>query len=128
MEVLITKSIKVGVEVFYQELESKPQYNQFLFSYRVVIENLGTETVQLLRRHWYIVDSSGRKKEVEGEGVIGKQPVLVPGQIYSYGSWCPIPSPIGKMWGSFQMKNTDTNEFFDVLVPLFQMIVPYKLN
>lgn len=128
MEACITRDIKVSVEVFYQPFQSRPKAEQYVFAYRVHIENLGRETVQLLRRHWFIVDSNGKKREVEGVGVIGKMPVLQPGESHQYDSWCPLSTAIGKMYGSFQMIVSATEESFDVQIPEFSLIAPFKEN
>lgn len=128
MNTLITNGIKVSVEVSYQAFQSQPQTEQFIFSYNVIIENVGTETVQLQRRHWFISDSNGDNREVEGEGVIGQTPILSPGQVHSYNSWCPLRTSIGKMGGFFTMINLKTREQFEVQVPDFKMIASFKEN
>lgn len=128
MDALITNGIKVSVEVFYQPFQSQPQSGQFIFAYRVIIENVGAETVQLQRRHWFISDSNGENREVEGEGIIGQTPILAPGQVHRYNSWCPLQTAIGKMGGFFTMINLKTREQFEVQVPDFQMIAPFKSN
>ena len=128
MNTLITNGIKVSVEVFYQAFQSQPQAGQFVFAYRVTIENVGSETVQLQRRHWFITDSNGENREVEGPGVIGQTPVLAPGQVHRYNSWCPLKTAIGKMGGFFTMVNLKTQEQFEVQVPDFQMIATFKAN
>ncbi len=128
METLTTNGITITVEGFYQSGYSKPKDSKFIFAYRINIENNSDDTVQLLRRHWFIFDSSGVKKEVEGEGVIGKQPVLAPGQSHNYISWVPLISEIGKMHGNFLMQRQSDQTQFRVTVPLFTLIVPHKLN
>ena len=128
MQTLITNDIKVSVEVFYRPVESRPDAERFVFSYRITIENLGSDTVQLLRRRWYITDSVGDPREVEGLGVVGQTPILRPGASHSYGSWCPLTSSIGKMSGYFTMINIRTRQNFAVQVPEFKMIADFKLN
>lgn len=128
MEILITNGIKVSVAPIYQEKHSRPKERYFVFAYQVTIENLSPRTVQLLRRHWYIVDSSGPAREVEGEGVIGQQPVLQPGQSHEYVSWCPLQTEIGKMFGTFLMTDVEDQSEFLVRIPEFRMIAPSKLN
>ena len=128
MEMLITQGIRVSVETFYLPKESFPIRHRYAHAYRITIENKSNHTVQLLRRHWYILESNGIMKEVEGEGVVGLQPVLVPGQKHQYTSWCPLVTDIGKMYGTFQMQNLDTTTFFDVTVPEFKLIPPFKNN
>ncbi len=128
METLITNSIKVSAEPFYQESYSKPLELKFVFAYRITIENLGTETAQLLRRHWHIVDATGLAREVEGEGVVGQQPVLEPGAKHQYVSWCPIPTEIGKMFGVFLFERKSDGTTFEVQIPEFQLLAPFILN
>ncbi len=128
MSTLTTKGIRISVETFYQSNFSRPLDNKYVFAYRVTIENLSSSTVQLLRRHWIIKDASGAVREVEGEGVIGKQPILEPGETHQYVSWSPLLSDIGKMYGTYQMENQLTGNQFDIPIPEFQLIAPFKLN
>lgn len=123
-----TKGIKISIQPKYQPAYSRPEEAKYVFSYKVTIENLNDFTVKLLRRHWIIVDSNNLKKEVEGEGVIGKQPILHSGETHHYSSWCPITTPVGKMYGSFLMIKTTNGESFKAEVPEFQLIAPFKLN
>ena len=128
METDITNGIKVSVETFYQPAYSRPLEFKFIFSYQITIENLSTETVQLLRRHWYIVDSNGTTREVEGEGVIGQQPILNPGETHQYSSWSHLATGLGKMYGSYLMLRTSDQRKFDAHIPEFQLIAPFKNN
>ena len=128
METLTTNGITITVESFYQSGYSKPKEGKFIFAYRINITNNSQETVQLLRRQWFIFDSSGMKKEVEGAGVIGKQPMLAPGESHNYTSWVPLISEIGKMHGNFLMQRQSDEKRFRVTVPPFKLMVPYKLN
>ena len=121
-----TAGIKVSVQVKYEGYVSV--HRKHAFSYKVNIQNTGSLTVQLLRRHWFIKDSTGDIREVEGEGVIGKKPVLAPNQVHEYSSWCPLDSEIGIMYGTFLMKNILTEELFDVEVPLFKMVTTARSN
>ena len=123
-----TMGIKVSVSPLFQPAYSNPEENKFVFSYNILIENLSPDTVQLLRRHWNIIDANNLKREVEGEGVIGKQPILLAGERHEYASWCPISTPLGKMFGSYLMLKVDTGEKFRVTVPEFQLVAPFKLN
>ena len=128
MNTLTTNGITVSVETFYQHDQSNARIKQYIHAYRVTIENKSDLTVQLLRRHWFIVDSLGARREVEGEGVIGKQPTLSPGESHQYMSYCPLKSDIGKMYGTFLMAiRPDENEFF-VRIPEFKLIAPHRLN
>lgn len=128
METAITNDIRVSVEVIYQPAYSKPLKNEYVFAYRINIENLGIYTVQLLRRHWFIWDSNGVQREVEGEGVVGDQPRLEPGQNYQYVSGCPLVTDMGTMFGSYSMIRLGPGYEFEVVVPKFQMIAPFKNN
>ena len=124
----ISNGIRISVRARYQAGYSKPSSNQYVFSYRVRIENFREETVQLLRRHWIITNAVGGTRKVEGEGVIGQQPILKPGEVHSYDSWCPLPSPIGTMHGSFQMQIVGTDTFFQAEIPRFSMESTVMLN
>jgi ApaG protein len=128
METSITNDIKVSVESIYQPSYSKPVKNEYVFAYRITIENLSNHTVQLLRRYWHIWDSNAVEREVEGEGVVGDQPILKAGQSYQYVSGCPLVTDMGTMKGYFKMQKPDTEEFFDVEIPKFQLIAPFKNN
>ncbi|MEL6986339.1 MAG: Co2+/Mg2+ efflux protein ApaG [Bacteroidota bacterium] len=123
-----TKGISISVESFYNEKHSDPNKGQFVHSYQVSIVNNSKHTVQLIRRHWIIVDSLGPIREVEGEGVIGEQPVLSPGGKHEYTSWCPMKTEIGKMSGTYQMYNLDLEEAFFVTIPEFRLIANARLN
>lgn len=128
MEALITQGIKISVEPFYLPQESMPVQHRYVFAYRITIENLSQETVQLLRRHWHIVESNGIKKEVEGEGVVGEQPVLGPEERFQYTSWCPLMTDTGKMYGTFLMIRKSDEQQFRVEIPAFRLYPPFKMN
>ena len=124
----ITHKIKVSVETFYQSDYSYPMSQHFMFAYRIMITNFSNEIVQLQRRHWYIVDGLGLKREVEGEGVIGEQPIIKPGEIFEYISGCDLKTDIGKMYGTYLMENIENGKQFHVIIPEFYMATPMKLN
>lgn len=124
----ISEGVSITVETFYQEAQSNPLRSDYLFAYRITIENLLPAQVQLLSRHWYIIDSSGLNREVEGEGVIGRQPVIAPGESYQYVSAANLNSDIGKMHGSYTMQNMETGLQFKVAIPEFDLVAPFKLN
>jgi ApaG protein len=128
METLVTQGIKISVEPFYLPNESVPVQQKFVHAYRITIENQSPYTVQLLRRHWHIIESNGVRREVEGEGVIGQQPVLAPGETHQYTSWCPLMTDVGKMYGTYLMMRTTDEERFEVKVPVFKLIPPFKMN
>ncbi len=128
MTSLITEGVQVSVETFYQEDYSNPLQGEYMFAYRVEIENYNSFPVQLHRRHWFIFDSNATRREVEGEGVVGVQPVILPGETYRYVSGCNLKTEIGRMVGTYQMENLNSREFFTVQIPSFDMVVPYKNN
>ena len=114
----------MSVEAEYDASRSKPQQSEWFFLYTVRLTNEGTETVQLVSRHWIITDALGDVKEVRGLGVVGKQPVLSPGESFEYTSGCPLTTPFGSMRGTYQMI-TDKNEPFEIDVPAFTLTEPY---
>jgi ApaG protein len=124
----VTKGIRVSVKTHFEgtRFQNHRLYNTF--SYHITIENKSDETVQLLSRHWNIFDSLKSKEIVEGEGVIGKKPVLVPQQKYTYYSHCFISSSVGAMQGYYNMISFSSGESFKVKIPTFQLIVPSSLN
>lgn len=124
----ITQGVKVSVVTEFQPEYSSAGQSHWVFTYRIKIENQSEYTVQLMRRHWYIYDSNGTVREVEGEGVIGQQPVLEPGEIHEYVSGCNLQSTMGKMAGTYLMERVMDGRSFRVEVPEFTMIVPFKLN
>ncbi len=128
METQITQGIKVSVEVSYQFEHSSPADAKYIHAYRVSIENLSPRTVQLISRHWIIKDADACIREVEGEGVIGQQPVLEPGETHEYVSFCHLYTPIGQMHGSYTMRALHSGETFKVDVPMFKMVAPVVLN
>jgi ApaG protein len=124
----ITEGVKVTVLTEYQPEYSSPVQSHYVFTYKISIENCGEYTVQLLRRHWHIYDANGTVKEVEGEGVVGQQPVLEPGETHEYVSGCNLKTSIGKMKGTYLMERIVDGKTFRVRIPEFVMVVPYKLN
>ncbi|WP_443945226.1 Co2+/Mg2+ efflux protein ApaG [Pedobacter sp. AW1-32] len=128
MVTAITDGVKVSVETVYQPEYSNPTNEHFMFAYRVEISNLSDYAVQLLRRQWYIFDSNSSKREVEGEGVVGLQPVINPGETHVYVSGCNLKTDMGTMHGTYLMKRLMDDAEFDVNIPEFQLIAPFKLN
>jgi len=118
-----TRAIQVTVEPNFVEAESSPDEGRYFWAYKIEIVNLGEEVVQLRSRHWRITDASGRTEEVHGAGVVGKQPVLKPGEAFSYTSGCPLPTPSGIMVGSYQMQTT-AGELFSIAIPAFSLDLP----
>ena len=124
----VTEGVKVSVRTEYQPEYSSPMQAHYVFTYRITIENGSGYTVQLLRRHWMIHDSNGSVREVEGEGVVGQQPVLEPGEAHEYVSGCNLKTGVGKMRGTYQMERLVDGSHFDVDIPEFTLIVPFRLN
>lgn len=124
----ISGGVKISVETFYQPEYSNPLNSEFMFAYKITIENNNDFPVKLLRRHWYIYDSDGSVREVEGEGVVGIQPVITPAASYQYISGCNLRSEMGKMLGTYLLENANNKNTFDVAIPAFEMQAPFKMN
>ena len=124
----ISEGIKVSVEVFYQPDYSNAVNSEYMFAYRITIVNNNSYPVKLLRRCWYIYDANGSMREVEGEGVIGVQPQINPGENYQYVSGCNLRTELGKMHGTYTMENISNQRQFEVTIPAFEMMVPFKMN
>ena len=122
-----TRSIQIDVEPFYLAEQSEPDKERWVFGYRVRIENHGTETVQLLTRHWRITDGLGRVVEVRGEGVVGEQPHLRPGEDFEYTSGAVLETGSGTMHGSYQMLADDGTRFEAEIAP-FTLSIPRTLH
>ena len=118
-----TRGIAVSVWPAYLEARSSPESSQYFWAYRVIIENQGRETVQLLSRHWMISNARGELTEVKGPGVVGEQPVLKPGESYEYMSGAPLNTPSGMMGGAYQMES-ESGERFDIEIPTFSLDHP----
>ena len=119
-----TRSIQVTVVPLYLDEQSDPDENRYVWAYQVSLENLGSETVQLLTRYWNITDANGKVLEVRGDGVIGEQPILSAGDHFEYTSGTPLSTPSGIMAGSYRMKTSD-GESFDVEIPAFSLDSPH---
>ncbi len=128
MVTAITQDVKISVDTIYQDEHSNPANGHFMFAYRIRIENLSDYEIQLMRRQWFIFDSNGTVREVEGEGVLGAQPVIAPGDSYSYVSGSNLKTDIGSMRGRYLMHRSVDNTEFMVDIPEFQLIVPFRLN
>ena len=121
-----TRGILVSVRTFFLPDQSKPAEGKFFWAYQVRIENQGGERVQLLRRTWKITDGRGQTQQVEGEGVVGKQPLLGPGEAFEYTSGTPLGTPSGIMRGEYHMTVAETGEAFDVGIPAFSLDSPHQ--
>ncbi|QJX45708.1 MULTISPECIES: Co2+/Mg2+ efflux protein ApaG [Hymenobacter] len=128
MNTTTTQGVTVSVTTNYLPDYSSPGQEHYVFAYKIDIRNDSEFTVKLLRRHWYIYDANGAVREVEGEGVVGQQPVLEPGESHQYVSGCNLKSGLGKMRGSYQMERLMDGSEFAVEIPEFTLVVPYRLN
>ncbi|MBJ2174886.1 Co2+/Mg2+ efflux protein ApaG [Aureibaculum algae] len=124
----VTNGIKISVKTKFEGMSNQNRRLLFTFSYEITIENQSNASVQLMSRHWKIFDSLKSLEIVEGEGVIGKKPVLAPKKSYTYSSYCNLTSPTGAMKGFFNMINFTNTNRFKVNIPSFQLTVPAVLN
>ena len=122
-----TEGVRVSVRSRYLPEKSSPPDREFFFIYTVRIANNGSGTVQLRSRRWQITDGDGRVQEVRGEGVVGVQPELKPGQAFEYTSFCPLPTPVGSMEGSYRMDRSDGTSF-EAAIAAFTLSEPYAFN
>jgi len=120
----ITEGVAVRVRPRFMHDESKPATGRYVWSYTVEIENGSDKTWQLMRRHWRIIDAEGRSQEVDGEGVVGQQPVLKPGEAFKYTSGAPLAAPSGVMGGSYDLQD-ENDENLTVAIPTFSLDSPY---
>ena len=123
----VTNGIRVEVLARHSPENSRPREGQWVFQYTVRITNQGTETVQLVSRHWIITDALDHTQEVQGAGVVGEQPVLEPGRSFQYSSWCPLTTPTGTMHGTYQMVRSDGGHF-DIDIAPFALKAAYTIN
>lgn len=124
--VAVTHEVRVTVRAFYLTDQSQPERGQHVWAYRVEIANLGRRAVQLLTRHWRITDALGRTQQVDGEGVVGEQPVLEPGEAFEYTSGTPLGTPSGFMRGRYGMLEVAGGEAFEVEIPAFSLDSPHQ--
>jgi ApaG protein len=127
MSEAITNNIRVEVLSRHSPENSRPLEDEWVFQYTVRITNQGTETVQLLSRHWIITDALDHTKEVNGPGVVGEQPVLAPGESFQYSSWCPLKTPVGLMRGTYRMASPSGNQF-DIAIAPFALKARYTVH
>jgi ApaG protein len=123
----VTHQVRVEVLSRHSPENSRPLHDEWVFEYTVRITNQGTETVQLLSRHWIITDALDHTEEVIGPGVVGEQPVLAPGESFKYSSWCPLKTPTGLMRGTYQMVRADGGQF-DIEIAPFALSAPYTVH
>jgi len=124
----ISEGIEISIESFYQKDYSNPLHNEYMFAYRITIENHNSFPVKLIRRYWEVFDSNTDQRIVEGEGVVGVQPIIMPGKHYQYVSGCHLKSEIVKMHGFYTMENLENRAQIIVIIPAFKLIAPLKLN
>lgn len=127
MSSAVTEGIRVEVASAYQAERSEPAQRRWLFSYTVTITNQGDEPAQLMTRHWIIVDGTGHREDVRGDGVVGHQPRLEPGQAFEYTSYCVLKTSHGSMRGSYQLVRDD-GRCFDAAIGQFPLVVPGLVN
>jgi len=123
----ITRGIRVTVESEFRQDDSEPGENVYIFAYHVRISNRSDQVVQLLNRHWIITDADGHREEVRGPGVVGQQPMINPGETFTYSSFCPLRTPVGAMQGSYQMV-TNNDQLFEAVIPPFTLAMPGSLQ
>mgnify|MGYP003538591997 CR=1 FL=1 len=124
----ITRGIKISVLTSFEGTYFKNYKIHFAFSYEITIENHSKDSVQLISRHWEIFDSLNFTETVDGEGVVGQTPIIIPGDKYVYSSGCMLHSTIGAMKGFYTMLNFTTSENFEVQIPTFKLNVPFAIN
>ena len=123
----ITSGIKVQVVSKYIPEHTNPDIPRYFFAYWVTITNDSESTIKLLDRHWEIIDATGKIEVVDGEGVIGKQPIIEAGTSFSYNSFCPLETEFGMMTGHYQVERED-GHFMKIEIPKFQLISPFSIN
>jgi ApaG protein len=123
----VTRGIRVHVKSTFDADRSRPTQKQWFFLYTIRISNEGTDTVQLMTRHWIITDATGHVEEVRGPGVVGEQPILAPGDAFEYTSGCPLSTAFGTMKGTYQMVTRD-GERFDAEIAEFELSEPYTVH
>ncbi|HAI17171.1 MAG TPA: Co2+/Mg2+ efflux protein ApaG [Xanthomarina gelatinilytica] len=124
----VTQGIKISAETNFEGNFYKNYKIQFAFGYKITIENQSKDSVQLYARHWTILDALNNLETVSGEGVIGKKPVIKPGESHTYTSGCLLSSPFGAMYGFYSRINLNTSKNFEVTIPRFKLSTPYALN
>ena len=122
-----TKKINITVNPYFLDEQSEPEDQHFVWAYQVTIDNQSNEKVQLKNRYWKIIDSNGSEQEVRGEGVVGEQPILNPGERFEYTSGTPLSTPSGFMGGYYEME-TNKGKKFDAIIPQFSLDSPFIKN
>jgi len=122
-----TKKINITVNPYFLDDQSEPEDQHFVWAYQVTIDNQSNDKVQLKNRYWKIIDSNGSEQEVRGEGVVGEQPILNPGEKFEYTSGTPLATPSGFMGGYYEMETTEGKKF-DAIIPQFSLDSPFVKN
>ena len=122
-----TRKINITVNPYFLDDQSEPDEQHFVWAYQVTIDNQGNEKVQLKNRYWKIIDSNGSEQEVKGEGVVGEQPILNPGEKFEYTSGTPLSTPSGFMGGYYEMETTE-GKIFEAIIPQFSLDSPFIKN
>jgi ApaG protein len=120
----ISHRFRVTVRPQFLAGQSKPEDDKYVWAYTITIENLGRETARLLTRHWVITDANGAKQDVRGDGVVGEQPTLKPGESFQYTSGCPLGTPSGMMVGTYGMQSAE-GHMFEIDIPAFSLDSPF---
>jgi ApaG protein len=123
----VTQGVRIVVQARYSPDHSAPESSEWFFLYTIQISNEGDQPVQLLTRHWTIVDGTGNTEEVHGPGVVGETPTLEPGQTFEYTSGCPLPTPFGTMAGNYEMTRGDGTRF-EAEIGLFELRQPISIH
>jgi ApaG protein len=124
----IISSVKIHVKTWFRSDLSNPEENQYFYNYRIIIENKGNESIQLLHRHWMVEQLIYGIQHVDGPGVVGEQPLILPGEYYEYMSGCEFWMPIGRMSGFYSFQNIETEQLFTVPIPIFTLEFPPLLS
>ena len=127
MSEALTRGIRVEAESYYDPDRSSPLESYYFFAYRIRISNLDSDTVQLMSREWFIVDGNGEEQRVQGPGVVGEQPILDRGESFEYTSFCPLPTAVGSMHGSYRMVYRNGDAFEAAIAP-FSLAAPNAVN
>lgn len=123
----MNNAIDIKIKTAYLNKESEPENDRYVFAYTITISNVGTESAKLVKRHWVITDANGHVEEVRGDGVIGEQPNLKPGETFEYTSGAILSTPVGSMQGSYLMLTEEGNQF-KAPIPAFSLAVPNILH
>lgn len=124
----ISEGIRITVQTRYQPEFSNPANSEFMFAYKIFITNNNEFPIQLLSRHWHIFDSVGTHRDIAGDGVVGEQPVIQPGNTYHYTSGCNLNSEMGRMSGTYELINLFNNRDITALIPAFDLVADFKQN